>query len=232
MKKCIFIPLVLTAFAFVSCSNRATKTKSALQAFTTHHTDGRTKPSLHVLPVHDISGADLNWSLSSEMDSTVLSNLSKEGQVYVFPKEKTEACVSQLATSDLTSRLNDLVKIFHPAEFLVELEIVDHHEETGKTDYKLPTHMEGDAVKVIVAKVRVRLFDLRSAKSKMILQEIVEVDHFVDRNKTSARYEVAGLGTKAYSKTPLGTAHRRLAEEVSDRIEQYIAIAKSRRNAP
>lgn len=232
MKKCAFIPLILTALAFVGCSNNTTKTKSAAQGFTLHHTDGRTKPSLHVLPVHDISGSNLNWSLSSEMDSTILGNLSEEGQVYVFPKEDTESCVAQLATSDLTSRLNDLVKIFHPAEFLVELEVVDHHEEIANADYKLPTHMEGDSVKVIVAKMRVRLFDLRSAKSKMILQEIVEVDHFVDRNKTSARYEVAGLSTKAYKKTPLGTAHRKLAKEVSGRIEQYIAIAKSRRNAP
>lgn len=221
------IALVLAGCSY-SSSNYSSK---KAHAFTTHHADGRTKPSIHVLPVHDISGAVLNWSLASEMDETILKNLSREGEVYVYPKEATEQGLTQLQSSDLTSRKNNLTDIFKPAEFVAELEMVDHYETQANDDFKLPKHLEGESVKVIVAKMRVRLFDLRWKEPKLILQEIVEVDQFIDRNKTSAHYEVTRVGSKEYAKTPLGNAHRRLAEEVSSRIQEYIAIAKSRRNA-
>lgn len=220
-----FLPLLLL---LASCSKQ---TPSAKTSFTQHYSDGRVKPSIHMMPVRDLSGARMPWSLAQEFNSSISAALLHGGALYVMPRETTEAAMEKLHTPRLDSKLNDLVSIFSPSEFLVELELVDHKEEACDIDTKIPAHLQSESVKVISAKMRVRLFDLRLEKPKMLLQEIVAVEHIVDQSKTAATYNASSVSTKGYAKTPLGQAHKKLAHDVAERIEHYIAIAKSRPNA-
>ena len=218
------------AFALfcAACSHQA---PSAKASFTQHHSDGRVKPSVHVMPVRDLSGASMPWSLAEEFDSSISASLLYDGSLYVMPRTATERSMENLATPRLDSQLNDLVSIFSPSEFLVELELVRHTEGPCSDQTKLPVHMQGEAVKVISVDMRVRLFDLRLKKPKLLLQEIVAVEHFVDQNKTAMGYQTGSVTAKGYSKTPIGQAHAKLANDVAERIEHYVAIAKSRPNA-
>lgn len=215
-------------FLLAGCSDR---TQSARETFTQYHSDGRVKPSVHVTPVRDLSAAAMPWSLSEEFDTSISSSLLKDGSLYVMPRETTEAALAKLEVPRLDSKLNDLVTLFSPSEFLVELELVRHDENPITDTTKLPAHMQGEAVKAIHVEMRVRLFDLRRAQPKMLLQEIVAVEHLVDQNKTATNYHTNALGTKGYPTTPLGIAHAKLAEDVAERIEHYVAIAKSRPHA-
>jgi len=227
MRFCRLLPLA-ALLLFASCSNQ---TQSARETFTQHHSDGRVKPSVHVTPVRDLSGAQMPWSLSEEFDASISSSLLTDGSLYVMPREATETALAKLENPRLDSKRNDLISLFAPSEFLVELELVRHDEKQITDQTKIPAHMQGEAVKAIHVEMRVRLFDLRLSRPKMLLQEIVSVEHFVDQNKTATNYHVNALGTKGYSKTPLGIAHAKLAEDVAERIEHYVAIAKSRPNA-
>lgn len=220
------LPTALLLFA--SCTKQ---THSARETFTQHHSDGRVKPSVHVTPVRDLCAAEMPWSLSEEFDASISSSLLKDGSLYVMPREVTETAMSKLDSPRLDSKLNNLIGLFAPAEFLVELELVRHDEKQITDQTKIPAHMQGESVKAINVEMRVRLFDLRLAKPKMLLQEIVSVEHLVDQNKTATNYYINALGTKGYAKTPLGIAHAKLAEDVAERIEHYVAIAKSRPNA-
>jgi hypothetical protein len=184
------------------------------------------------MPVRDLTQASMPWSLAEEFDAAISSSLLRDGSLYVLPRAETEQAMAKLTTPRLDSKLNDLISLFAPAEFLVELELVRHREAPIADRSKLPIHMQDEAASVIESQMRVRLYDLRrkegQTEPKLLLQEIVDIDHFVDKNKTATNYARDGVGTKAYPKTPLGIAHAKLSAEVSERIEHYVAIAKSR----
>jgi len=76
--------------------------------------------------------------------------------------------------------------------------------------------------------LRIRIVDLRKDIPQIILQEKISDSFFFSKNLLPVDYQQVTWGVDQYDSTPLATAHKQIAEELVDRINDYILLAKSR----
>ncbi len=185
-----------------------------------YHEDGRVKPSIIVTQLLDTSSFDVPWSLSEELTSLVTNNLSQNRALYVAEKEEISPSENPFG-NDLTWAAKEL----NPYEFAVFLELVDH---SYRPVMKENTQSLRDASINLDMAVRVRVVDLRGGTSKIILQELVKESYYIPKTLQPVDYSLITWGTSEYQKSPLAIAHAELARILSERLNDYILLAKSR----
>lgn len=207
-----FTPILLTLTA-IACS----KSGNDLTRF---YEDGRAKPVVAIASVIDATSDDLPWSLSEELTSMIVSEVSQGGRICVTAKD-------ELAATDTPfgSDLSWVKREFPEDQFVVFLELVEHdiaavEPKTGAIPFETAMNLN--------TTVKLRVVDLRSLAPKIVLQEQVRNTYFIPKNMVPTDYAVSGWGTNEFTRTPMGQAHQQLVHEVALRINDYIQLAKSR----
>ncbi|KKL62258.1 hypothetical protein LCGC14_2187020, partial [marine sediment metagenome] len=105
---------------------------------------------------------------------------------------------------------------FDNSEFLVFLELLNHNELKKGTISNLEMSM------------RIRIVDVRAKEPKVILQECIDDNYYIAKGSIKENYQNTIWGSAEYANSRMGLAHKQLANEISERISDYIALSKSR----
>ena len=192
----------------------------------TVYQDGRGKPHLTLMQVVDSSQNSLPWDLSQEMTSLVENQIKALGAIYLEDQEKisTDLEFSQLAKKIIRNPQN-IDSIDAKTEFLSIVEIIDHRQDAVHEKKNL-AHPEATAM-LLTIKARIKVYDLRKVIPSLVLSEIVTHEAMIPWQMTKVNYKKNHYLTKQYLVTPIGLAHKQLANKAAKRIHDYVLLAKS-----
>lgn len=200
------------------------------------HDDGRAKAIVTLTPIYDHQHIQLPWSLSEDLTDMIKTRLMNKSNVFVAnaPVHKNDGeetpAVTLIENHDENKSLvvhDENLKVKFPgSEFVVFMELAEHNihpkqENETFIDKITPSHALDIAM-------RIRIYDLRGETPKVILQEIVQQRHLLPKQFAKLDYDSSIWGKKTYSISPMGFAHTQLAKEVSNRIESYLILAKTK----
>jgi hypothetical protein len=186
-----------------------------------YHEDGRAKPIVAVAPLIDTTSFDAPWSLSEELTAMIVQRVGESGEVFVRSAEN-----SAFAENPFGSDLNWIKREFEGKEFVVFLELVQHEAAPVSQEKRnLPPQEVSTNLNM---SVRMRVIDLRGPSPQIVLQEMVKESYFVPKTLMPTDYSQVVWGTDDYRQSPMSIAHAQLVQELSDRISDYVLLAKSR----
>ncbi|MCC5833001.1 MAG: hypothetical protein JJU12_08180 [Chlamydiales bacterium] len=203
----------LLASLCASCAPRCRDT-------TLYQSSGRHKAIVAVLPVIDNSqGVDLSWDLSKEFTEEIRKHVYDSPELYLLREHGTREIAERLNTPNPSMISQSLVNDLGAAEFVVVAELIDQSESPCIGRFEETGCMLNTAM-------RVRVLDLRHDKPKVILQEVIDHNHFVPRVLMAGDCSKTPWGTEAFKHTPLGLVHNKIVREVVGRVESYIEAAR------
>ncbi len=180
------------------------------------------KPIVAFMPVFDRSQHRLPWNVPQQLTANVLHYLSMKEQLYLVDLEKTGQLSKEMTPSDdpFGPDLHWLKKKFRSEEFVAFVEL-SKHEETLLNFHK--TFPDADCPAELYLSARIRVFDLRGAKPKLVLSEVINHSENIPKefNRINKRPEQENFQT-----TPQGMAHNTFAKEIAQRIEDYVLRAQ------
>lgn len=186
-----------------------------------YHEDGRAKPIASIASMIDTTSFDVPWSLSEEMTSQIVSQVSQGGKIFVVSKDD-DAFAENPFGQDLSWIKNE----FPDREFAVFLELVEHEISPVSKNKKAPP--SNDVSSNLNISVRLRVVDVRGQTPKIVLQEMLRDSYFIPKTLIPVDYNTTVWGTSEFPKSPMGIAHAQIVKEISSRISDYILLAKSR----
>ncbi len=208
-----YLSAILMGLVAASCSHNNNVEVSRF------HEDGRAKPSITVASLLDSTSFDATWSLSEEITEGVMNLVGSTGEIFVRSQQE-----SPFTENPFSADLSWMKREFHNEEFVAFLELVEHDltpvRTKGTTLQEAPNNLN--------MAVRLRLVDLRHPTPRIVLQEMVRDSYFIPKTLIPNDYSVDAWGTENYQKTPMGVAHTQLIEKISNRISEYLLLAKSR----
>ncbi len=229
--KCFFILLSLSLI-FVGC-----ETKTVTSQSYKIHDDGRRKAITCITPIFDVNNISLPWSLSDDLTAALKVRLVKRGNVYLTNLSVEEIDMEDTSYEEVKNvHLDENVTLnldykslkdkYPDSEFVVFMELSKHEihpkqESKSFLDKLTPSY-------VLDMGLRLRIVDLRDDTPGLILHEMVEQSHLVPKQFASIDVENPMWGKKTYSISPLGFAHSYFVKEVSNRIENYLILAKTK----
>ena len=189
---------------------------------TRYHEDGRSKPVVAVASMLDTTSFDLPWSLSEELTTGIVKNLTSEGTIFVQATDEFSPTENPFAQD-----LSWIKREFQTQEFVVFLELIQHDLIPATKSKKKPVLTQELATDLNMS-VRIRVIDLRGHSPKIVLQEMIRESYYIPRSLLPTDYNIATWGSMEYQSSPMGVAHSQLALEISKRLSDYILLAKSR----
>lgn len=183
------------------------------------------KPIVTLVPIIDSSKPELNWRVGDELTAALDYRLSKNDRLFLCDLKKTCARMQTLASMGNPFRADYqwVKKAFSKDEFVVFLELIQH-DEVLRQDKKNPVDPELCAADLNLS-MRVRVFDVRGATPKVVLQEIVTDSHFIPRAFTHLNFHQESWEDESFSISPLGLAHDAFVKTLAKRIEDYILVS-------
>ena len=183
------------------------------------------KLAVSVVPVIDSTKTDYEWSLSDEFSSALYDRLSQQNHIQLTDSSKVREKTRRLAEKNnpFSADISWVKNAFQGDEFVVFLELVEHDEVFDKNPRKQIDPKDCNAE--LNMTMRVRVFDLRDQEPKVILQELVQDNHFIPRQFTSENFYQVAWGDESYSISPVGLAHAKFSKEIAVRIENYILMS-------
>ncbi|MBI3900935.1 MAG: hypothetical protein HY324_02135 [Chlamydiia bacterium] len=186
---------------------------------TRFHDDGRAKPVAVIPTIIDTTSFDVPWSVAEELTTSIVDSVLASGQVYIRSGDEFSVIENPFGT-DLSWTKQE----FAGQQFAVFLELVEH-ELTPAFSQRSKDEPRGNYLNM---GVRLRVVDIRGETPKIVLQEIVRDSYYIPKSFFPPDYQITGWGCEEYVKTPLGIAHAKLTQEISERIIDYILLAQSR----
>lgn len=175
--------------------------------------DGTQKPHVALLPVINGSKYSNGEKVCNDLTRDIRKDIMRHGTLFLFSDEETSAMMLRAKEPDYFSRDLSYAKDFSPAEYVVVVELIEHNivpREAVKNAYMI----QGPKAKYALAmKARMRVIDRRNNNPKVILQEIVEVNHIVP-DAVATQYALQADG--------FDVPHDRLVDDVVDRLEGVI----------
>jgi hypothetical protein len=193
------------------------------QAYNQTATEG--KPVVSIVPVVDNTKNDYDWNLSDELSSSLYYRLAQRDKVFVVDAPHVRAKTKKLKEGEnpFGPDISWIKKAFQGDQFVVFLELVEH-EEVYKQDRKKTADVSECSADLNMS-MRVRIFDLRGAEPKVVLQEIVHDTHFIPRQFTQANFYQVPWGHESFGISPIGLAHAEFTKEIASRLEDYIVLS-------
>ncbi len=184
---------------------------------------GQMKPIVVVLPVLDrTGGVELPWSLASEMTDEIRKRVFDSSRLYLLREGGTSEMAMTLSCPNPYDIPAAALRDLGASEFLVVAEVVDQQQNS----YGLQTQKAEETGAVLSVKMRVRVIDRRSPEPKVVLQELLELDHVVARPYLNADYKKTQWGSEQFHNTPMGIAHSKIVRELVSHVEGYIVAAR------
>lgn len=191
-----------------------------------YHDSGISKPSIVILPIANTSDANYNWNLAQEIEDGLHYRLMDNARIFVYPTGQTVTTFQKCGNPNLFGKDISFANSFHPSEFVVAIELIDHSivpYEKGKFTPLYPTHSQMCNY-VLTMKLRIRMIDIRGNEPTIVLQEIFQSNHMIPMESDRIDYSRAGFGTQSFKCTPMGIAHQRLINDLSKRLENTAYI--------
>ena len=191
--------------------------------FIKYHDDGRSKPTVTLLPIIDAAGHQLPWDVSEEITEAIRERLMQAGELYLPSTEEVDQLVRQAGSAkklvQQVGRTTNLVT----SDYVVVMELVDHRKVPYFRQKVKPIYVaEGEISSVLMMMVRLKVLDVRQDKAKVVLQQIVHSNHMIPKNKERSSYSDTKWGSETYLATPMGQAHSRLGRDLSKQIGHYV----------
>jgi hypothetical protein len=202
---CAFFLLI----AMISCNNGTSNNQVSR-----FYDDGRARANVSISSVIDSTSYDIPWSLSDELTQLIRTKLTPNKTLFLSTSEEVDSVLTN-TDNPFDSDINWMKDRFENNEFLVFLELVKHDEKKDGANTNLEMSM------------RVRIVDVRGKNPKVVLQECVNDNYYIARGATKTDYQTTTWGKDEYQNSRLGMAHDQLANEISRRISEYIALSKS-----
>lgn len=180
------------------------------------------KPIVTLVPIIDNSKSELNWRVGDELTAALDYRLASNDRLFLSDLKKTCARISSF-DNPFSADYQWVKKAFPKDEFVVFLELIQH-DEVLRQDKKHPVEPELCAADLNLS-MRVRVFDVRNAKPKVVLQELVTDSHFIPRAFTHLNFVQDSWEEESFSISPLGLAHDALVKTLAKRIEDYILLS-------
>lgn len=185
-----------------------------------------TRPIVAVVPVLDRSRHELAWNISQELTGALRQRLAQHDTLYLLSEDQVYAMTRKASVGGETGRdpfgvETSWVKKGYPQnEFVAFFELVDHREvplvAQGGDSEEFPAELN--------LSMRVRVFDLRGATPKIVLEEIVQQSHHIPKQFTRNQFNQVPWGDEMFEISPLGIAHEKLCQELASRVEDYILL--------
>lgn len=207
-----------------SCQSRGAK----LQSFR-YHQNARQKPIAALIPlIKRVDNEKVGWDISQEVTAEVQRRIINRAQLFLNPVQIPAGLKSKLNTNDLITLTKEDLSIFREQnEYVVFMELLEHHEISGLESDPLTAKSDDDALgKTLAIKVRVRVFDIRTEEPKVLLQEILHSNHFIPKVERDIDYTKVVWGGDSYPASVYGRAHAKLEKDLARHIEKYISISK------
>ncbi|GAB4188812.1 MAG: hypothetical protein Tsb0015_09130 [Simkaniaceae bacterium] len=213
----ILIPVLFTGCNFQR-SNEALR----------YHDDGREKPVVTIVPIFDRAQYNVSWDLSEELTKILRDKILKKGNLFLTSEEGTLSVISRLDENQhpFDPECSWTKKVFNREQFVAFLELIEH--DISPRAVKAPFSEEVTSNYYLDMLMRVRVVDLRKETPEIILQEFVNYSHKIPKQGLEIDYEKNHFGKSSYLATPLAVAHRNLCKKVTQRLEDYILLAKSK----
>lgn len=197
-------------------SSCAKQQKQEISKFTP---DGSLKPTVAIVPVIDNSHSGLPWSVGEEFTLSITDNVTKKNKLYLQDTTSVHAITEQLReiNNPFGGDIRWIKSTFASNQFVVFLELLDHQEEAlhkDSTTGPAELHMS----------MRVRIFDLTRETPRVILQEIVQEDHYIPKFFTRNLSYQPDWNQDGYNISPMGMAHAEFSQHIAKRIQHYISL--------
>ena len=192
------------------------------------HDDGRAKPIVAFVPIIDRSGSEIGWSLSEEWTDLLKNRLFKRNRFYIsVPNGMSEFSFSpSRRPCPFSSDVGWIQEAFESYEYVIFIEIVEydiHLKEKGKSLLqKISPSRE------LSMTARIHIFDLRGEKPEIILQEFIHKNYSIPKPSSIEASNPGRWKKWTHHVSPIGLSHAQFCKEISKRIEEYIALSKSR----
>lgn len=217
-----FIYAIMALLLLIGCQSNK---EESLSRF---YDDGKAKPAVMIVPMIDSTCYDIPWSLSEEFTHIIKKNLIKNGNIYI-PQNNKKFILSS-TSNPFSNDISWLKNKTPDEEFIIFLELIEHKDipimKTIKKGSKLPESKKR-AYNLEIA-MRLRVVDVRKDIPKIIMQEKIEESYYIPNNIERTNYNITTYGTGEYKSSPMGKIHKKFAKKLTKRINDYIAIAKSR----
>ena len=199
-----------SALLLMACSS--TKTN---QNVSKYYDDGRSRPVVGISSVIDSTSYELPWSLSEEFTTLVRNNLSKNTKLFLSSVDDVDVALSS-TDNPFGKDISWMGSRFDDNEFIVFLELIKH-DDIAKSN-----------AKDLDMSIRVRIIDVRSKNPKIVLQEVLKDTYNIEKGSYVSDYRKNYWGSQEYDNSRMALAHKQLANQVAQRISEYISLSKSR----
>lgn len=215
--------VIMMAFVVTGCGPRYVD-------YFPYFDDGTCKPCVAILPVRDCAKGNLAWDLSEEITSTVKCRIRDNASLFLLSEKSVDKTLGRIPNADYFSRDLSFAREFVNCEYVVVMEIIEHSilpYERGRFSPLYPSSAGSRCNSVLAIKVRLRIIDIRDEdRPCIVLQEIVESNHMIPREREFYDYSRDQWGSNEYLLSPFGQAHQRLAKDLVNRIENITWSAK------
>ncbi len=185
----------------------------------------KARPVVTIVPMIDSTNNALSWNLSDEMTTALYHRMSRQDQFYLVDLNQAKVKTRKLHDSQnpFGSDISWVKKAFAGDEFVVFMELIEHHEMLRQDRARTmdPKTCAAD----LNLGMRVRVFDTRGKEVKVVLQEIIHNSHFVPRQYTHVNFTQAKWGDEGFSISPVGLAHNDFIKDIAERLEDYILLS-------
>jgi len=215
---------VLSLFTlFFGCSKQGTNDAGAVAE------EIQVRPIVAVVPLLDSSKNDLPWNLSDELTDLLFKRLAKRDKFYLVSLLKVQSQIKKMnAQMDPFSLdLSWMKRLFDSTEFVVFTELIEH-DERPLSPTALPvsdTSLQKSSADMNIT-LRLRVFDVRGAEPKIVLQELLHETHRIPRQFTRQNFFQVSWKDENFNISPLGMAHDDLIKTLAGRLEEYLLRAK------
>jgi len=217
--KLFIIPLLLIS---TSCTRRIQD-----ETQFSHHDDGSAKPKIALLPVIDSSNSQMPWDLSNELTQSIKTKFFKSNRFYLT--DEFDALASAyFSDPELNPFLGDLEwinEMHSTTEFVVFIELVDH-KLIPKSAVRKFFNFQLTQSYTLDMSVRVKVFDIRDRKIRIILQEMTHKSFHIPWKFSSMGTQKSTWNKTAFNLSPIGLAHNQMIKKITTQIQDYILLAK------
>jgi hypothetical protein len=186
--------------------------------------DERRIPQVAILHVHDDSGSCLPWKLSNELTQGIRYRAANRSNLCLIPESEIYAGMRDTENVDYFSGDLSFTKHFCDADYIVVLELMQHDKALCSLTCFTPFFSCGNNARAstLGMKMRIEIIDARCSQPRIVLQEVIAHSVEIAAECDCIDYNRLCWGTKGYFSTPYGIAHKKLMDEVMNRIETIL----------
>jgi hypothetical protein len=165
------------AYFFLSCFLMTGCFSAHYADFFPYHDDGTPKAKVVFLPVEAASEEDRD--LAEYLDASLRWMAMDQGRIYLYSREAVSDVIKRNAYVFSSKDPLKMGNCFHPADFVVEAEVIENAARPYSPDRHGPLLSLTLNRWVREVKVRLRVSDIRAGTPRAVLYEVMEQNQLI-----------------------------------------------------